>query len=123
MVGAAKAGKSILKARQSLANYKIEITALRRPVGTVTPSRKAMEKIIQENYSDLFDNHIRLSSYEMKENGNVVPPVVLSEIRHFISSVKHPTAPCPDTARSKYLKNLPPVLVNTLARLFTRYLS
>ncbi|KAE9415981.1 hypothetical protein Angca_007600, partial [Angiostrongylus cantonensis] len=52
-----------------------------------------------------------------------VPPVLPSEIRHAISSVKKRTAPSPDRIRSEHLKNLPPVLVSTLARLFTRYLS
>ncbi|KAE9414978.1 hypothetical protein Angca_003700, partial [Angiostrongylus cantonensis] len=52
-----------------------------------------------------------------------VPPVLPSEIRHAISSVKNRTAPSPDRIRSEHLKNLPPVLVNRLARLFTRYLS
>ncbi|KAE9420211.1 hypothetical protein Angca_005631, partial [Angiostrongylus cantonensis] len=52
-----------------------------------------------------------------------VPPVLLSEIRHAISSVKNRTASGPDRIRPEHLKNFPPVLVNTLARLFTRYLS
>ncbi|KAK6744537.1 hypothetical protein RB195_011327 [Necator americanus] len=33
------------------------------------------------------------------------------------------TAPGPDRIRPEHLKSLPPVLINTLARLFTRYLS
>ncbi|KAE9413930.1 hypothetical protein Angca_009149, partial [Angiostrongylus cantonensis] len=49
--------------------------------------------------------------------------VLRSEIRHTISSVKIRTAIGPDRVRSEHLKNLPPVLVSTLARLFTRYLS
>ncbi|KAE9412872.1 hypothetical protein Angca_002890, partial [Angiostrongylus cantonensis] len=52
-----------------------------------------------------------------------VPPVLPSEIRHAISSVKNRTAPHPDRIRSEHLKNLPPVLVSTLARFFTRYLA
>ncbi|KAE9413318.1 hypothetical protein Angca_007052, partial [Angiostrongylus cantonensis] len=52
-----------------------------------------------------------------------VPPVLPSEIRHAISSVKNRTAPGPDRIRSEHLKNLPPVFVSTLARLFSRYLS
>ncbi|KAE9412879.1 hypothetical protein Angca_009401, partial [Angiostrongylus cantonensis] len=52
-----------------------------------------------------------------------VLPVLPSEIRHAISSVKNRTAPGPDRIRSEQLKNLPPVLVSTLARLFTRHLS
>ncbi|KAK6761478.1 hypothetical protein RB195_022517 [Necator americanus] len=38
-------------------------------------------------------------------------------------SVRIRTAPGPDRIRPEHLKNLPPVLINTLARLFTRYLS
>ncbi|KAE9417419.1 hypothetical protein Angca_008526, partial [Angiostrongylus cantonensis] len=45
------------------------------------------------------------------------------EIRYAISSVKNRTAPGPERIRSEHLKNLPPVLVSTLARLFTRFLS
>ncbi|KAE9418551.1 hypothetical protein Angca_007522, partial [Angiostrongylus cantonensis] len=52
-----------------------------------------------------------------------VPPVLPSEIRHAIWSVKNRTAPGPDRIRSENLKNLPPVLVNTLAPLFTHYQS
>ncbi|KAE9412955.1 hypothetical protein Angca_006246, partial [Angiostrongylus cantonensis] len=52
-----------------------------------------------------------------------VPPALLSEIRHAISSENTRTAPGSDRIKSKHLKNLHPVLVNTLARLFTRYLS
>ncbi|KAE9418192.1 hypothetical protein Angca_009001 [Angiostrongylus cantonensis] len=72
MVEAAEAGKSIRKARRSLANYKTKIIALRRADGTITSSRKAMEKIIHEYCSDLFDSHVHLPSYEIKEDGMVV---------------------------------------------------
>ncbi|KAE9415923.1 hypothetical protein Angca_004395, partial [Angiostrongylus cantonensis] len=50
-------------------------------------------------------------------------PVPPSEIRHAISSVKNRTLPSLDRIRSEHLKNLPPLLVSTLARLFSRYLS
>uniref|UniRef100_A0A0K0DG07 Transposase n=1 Tax=Angiostrongylus cantonensis TaxID=6313 RepID=A0A0K0DG07_ANGCA len=50
MVEAAEAGKSIRKARRSFANYKTKMIALRRPDGTITASRKAMEKIIHDYY-------------------------------------------------------------------------
>ncbi|KAE9413542.1 hypothetical protein Angca_005156, partial [Angiostrongylus cantonensis] len=52
-----------------------------------------------------------------------VLPVLPSEIRHAISSVKIRTARGPERIRSEHLKNLLPILVNTLARLLTRYLS
>ena len=99
------------------------MTAFRRPDGTVTASRKAVEKIIHDYYSDLFDSHVLLPTHKIKEDGYVVPTVLPSEIRHAISSLRSRTAPGPDRIRPEHLKNLPPVLINTLARLFTRYLS
>ncbi|KAE9412377.1 hypothetical protein Angca_004664, partial [Angiostrongylus cantonensis] len=50
-------------------------------------------------------------------------PVLHSEIRHAILPVKNRTAPGLDKIRPDHLKNLPPVFVNTLAWLFTRYLT
>ncbi|KAK6767065.1 hypothetical protein RB195_026521 [Necator americanus] len=38
-------------------------------------------------------------------------------------SVRNRTSPSPNRIRAEHLKNLPPVLINTLARLFIRYLS
>ncbi|VDM62184.1 unnamed protein product [Angiostrongylus costaricensis] len=63
MVEAAEAEKSIRNAHGSFTNYKTKMIALRRPDGTVTVSRKAMEKIIHKYYSDLFDSHVHLPSY------------------------------------------------------------
>uniref|UniRef100_A0A0K0D7N4 Transposase n=1 Tax=Angiostrongylus cantonensis TaxID=6313 RepID=A0A0K0D7N4_ANGCA len=91
-IEAAEAGKSIRKARRSFTNYKNKMIALRRRDGTITAFRKAMEKIIHDYYSDLFDSHVHLPSYEIKEDGYVVPPVLPFEIRHAISSVKNRTA-------------------------------
>ncbi|WKX96152.1 hypothetical protein Q1695_012531 [Nippostrongylus brasiliensis] len=82
-----------------------------------------MEKVIHDFYSDLFDSHVHLPEYPIPNDGHVIPAVLPSEIRHAISSMKNRTAPDPDRIRPEHLKNLPPVLVNTLARLFTRYLS
>uniref|UniRef100_A0A0K0DIH7 DUF4817 domain-containing protein n=1 Tax=Angiostrongylus cantonensis TaxID=6313 RepID=A0A0K0DIH7_ANGCA len=55
-------------AEQCFANYKIKMIALRRSDGTVTASKKAMEKIIHEYYSDLFDSYFHFASYEIKED-------------------------------------------------------
>ena len=62
---AAEAGKSIRKARRSFANYKTKMTSLRRPDGTVTASRRAMEKVIYDFYSDLFDSHVYLPTHHL----------------------------------------------------------
>ncbi|EYC45315.1 hypothetical protein Y032_0432g1354 [Ancylostoma ceylanicum] len=98
------------------------MTALRRPDGTTTSSRRVMEEVIYDFYSDLFDSHVHLPPCHLREDGNVIT-VLSSELRHSIKSVKNRTAPGPDRIRPDHLKNLPTALVNTLARLFTRYLS
>ena len=82
-----------------------------------------MEKIIYDFYSDLFDSHVHLPPHHLREDGHVIPEVLLSEIRHAIMSVRNRTAAGPDRIKPGHLKNLPPVLINTLARIFTRYLS
>ena len=62
MVDAAEAGRSIRNARRSFANFKTKMTALRRPDGTRTASRRSLEKVIHDFYSDLFDSHVHLLS-------------------------------------------------------------
>ncbi|KAK6756793.1 hypothetical protein RB195_014925 [Necator americanus] len=84
---------------------------------------KKKHKIIYGFYSDLFDSHVRLPPHHLREDGQVIPEVLPSEVRHAIMSVRNRTAPGPDRIRPEHLKSLPPVLINTLARLFTRYLS
>ncbi|KAK6727794.1 hypothetical protein RB195_005460 [Necator americanus] len=80
-----------------------------------------MEKIIYDFYSDLFDSRVHL--HHLRKDGQVNPEVLPSEIQHATMSVKNRAAPGPDRIRPEHPKSLPLVLINTLARLFTRYLS
>nr|CDJ89008.1 RNA-directed DNA polymerase (reverse transcriptase) domain containing protein [Haemonchus contortus] len=122
MEEAAEAGKSIHKARRSFANYKTMMTSLRRSDGTVTASRRAMEKVIYDFYSDLFDSHVYLPTHHLRQDEYIAPSVLPSEIRHAITSMKNCTAPGPDRINPEHLKSIPPVIIKTLARPFTRYL-
>ncbi|KAK6760929.1 hypothetical protein RB195_022121 [Necator americanus] len=99
------------------------MAALRTPDGTTTVSRRGMEKVIHDFYSGLFDSHVHLPPHHMREDGHVFPKVLPSEVRHAIMSVKNRTSSSLDRIKPEHLKYLPPVLINTLARLFTRYLS
>ncbi|XP_054995955.1 uncharacterized protein LOC129405016, partial [Sorex araneus] len=123
LADAAEAGKSICNACLSFANYKMKMTALRRLDGSVTSSRRAMERVIHDFYLDLFNSHVHLPTYQIPQAGYVVPNVLPSEIRQVILSVKTCIAPGPEKVRPEHLKNLLLVLINTVARLFTRYLS
>ncbi|KAK6747830.1 hypothetical protein RB195_000802 [Necator americanus] len=53
----------------------------------------------------------------------VVPEVLSCKVRHAIMLVRNRTAPGPDRIRPEHLKNLKRVVINILARFFTRYLS
>ncbi|KAK6763141.1 hypothetical protein RB195_023754 [Necator americanus] len=66
---AAEAGKSIRCARQDFASRKTRMTALRNPKGTTIVSRRGMEKITYEFYSDLFDSHVHLPPHHLREDG------------------------------------------------------
>uniref|UniRef100_A0A7I4Z2C9 Transposase n=1 Tax=Haemonchus contortus TaxID=6289 RepID=A0A7I4Z2C9_HAECO len=99
---AAEDGKSIRNARWSFAHYKTKMTSLRRPDGVVSASRRAVEKVIYDFYWDLFDSHIHLPS----------PISGTTLLRFSLPKIK-----------AEHLKSLPPVIVRTLATLFTQYLS
>ncbi|KAK6736602.1 hypothetical protein RB195_019352 [Necator americanus] len=83
---AAEAGKSIRYTRGDFASRKTKMTALRNPKGTAIASRRGMEKIIYDFYSDLFDSHVNLPPHHLREDGQVIPEVLPSEIRHAIMS-------------------------------------
>ncbi|KJH48750.1 hypothetical protein DICVIV_05144 [Dictyocaulus viviparus] len=80
-----------------------------------------MEKTIYDYYLNIFGSYIRLPSCNETKDDYVVPNVLPCEIRHAISSVANRTAPAPQRIRPEHLKILPPVLIKTLARLFTRH--
>ncbi|KAK6728246.1 hypothetical protein RB195_005717 [Necator americanus] len=80
-----------------------------------------MEKVTHDFYWDLFDSHVHLPPHHLREYRHVIPKLLPSEVRHTIVSVKNRTSPSLDSIKSEYLKYLPPVFFNTLARLFTRY--
>ncbi|KAK6734267.1 hypothetical protein RB195_017818 [Necator americanus] len=102
---AAEAGKSIRYAHRDFASRKTRMTALRNPKGTAIASRRGMEKIIYDFYSD----------------SSLRQPCPLT------SSPSEGRRTCPSkdspVRNTTCYHSLPPVLINTLARLFTRYLS
>ncbi|VDO54431.1 unnamed protein product [Haemonchus placei] len=75
---AAEVGKSIHEARRSFANYKTKMTSLCRPDGTVTASRRAMEKVIQDFYSVSVHSHVNLSTHHIRQDGYIAPSVLPS---------------------------------------------
>ncbi|KAK6744993.1 hypothetical protein RB195_011604 [Necator americanus] len=72
---AAEAGISIHYVRRDYASRKTSMTALLNPKGTTIASRRGMEKIIYDSYSDLFDSHVHLPPHRLREDGHVIPEV------------------------------------------------
>ncbi|XGW03996.1 hypothetical protein V3C99_015271, partial [Haemonchus contortus] len=85
--------------------------------GTVTASRRAMEMVIYDFYSDLFDSHVYLSTFQFRQDRYAIPSNLPSEIRHSIASMNECTASGPDRIKPEHLKKLPLFIVRTLARL------
>ncbi|KAK6764650.1 hypothetical protein RB195_024828 [Necator americanus] len=93
---AAEAGKSIRYARRDFAIRKMRMTALRNPEEKTIASRREIEKIIYDFYSDLFDSHVHFPPHHLREDGHAIREVLPSEIRHAITSVRKRTPPSPD---------------------------
>ncbi|EYC12042.1 hypothetical protein Y032_0048g1581 [Ancylostoma ceylanicum] len=81
---AAEAGRSIRNTCRDYANRKKQMTALRRPDGTIISSRRIMEKVIYDFFSDLFDSHVHLPPCHLREDAYVIPSVLPPEVRHAI---------------------------------------
>uniref|UniRef100_A0A7I4YUJ9 Uncharacterized protein n=1 Tax=Haemonchus contortus TaxID=6289 RepID=A0A7I4YUJ9_HAECO len=83
-----------------------KMTSLRRPDGTVTASRKAMEKVTLLLWS-LRQPRLPtyLPTYCLKQEGYVTPSVLTSEIRYANRSMRNGTAPGLDRFRAEHLKN------------------
>ncbi|EPB75338.1 hypothetical protein ANCCEY_05552 [Ancylostoma ceylanicum] len=56
---AAEAGRSIRNTRRDLSNRKTKMIALRHPDGTISSSKRVMEKVFYDFYPKLFDSHVR----------------------------------------------------------------
>ncbi|KAK6749385.1 hypothetical protein RB195_001786 [Necator americanus] len=88
---AAETGKSIRYARRDFASCKTRMTALRNTKGTTTALRRGMEKIIYDFYSDLFDSHVHLPTYHLREDGHVIPEVLRNRICYHVSKKSYGT--------------------------------
>ncbi|EYC13700.1 hypothetical protein Y032_0043g872 [Ancylostoma ceylanicum] len=91
------ARRSFRNTRRDFANRKTTMSALLRPVGTISSSRMVMEKVIYDFNMDLFDSHVHLPPCHLREYGYVIPSVLPSAVRHAVKAVKNRTSPGPDT--------------------------
>ncbi|KJH47119.1 hypothetical protein DICVIV_06827 [Dictyocaulus viviparus] len=78
-------------------------------VTTVISDRKAIEKIIYDFYSNLFNNHTRRPPCKECKDDYIVLKVLFVKNRHAILTARDRTASESDRIKPQRLKNLPPV--------------
>ncbi|KAK6767003.1 hypothetical protein RB195_026335 [Necator americanus] len=119
---AAEEAKGIRYPRRNFAHPKTKMTSLWNPDGTTTASRRM--ETIYDFYPDLFDSIVHLLLHHLRKDRHVIPE---SSFRCWTCDhdhhAKNRTLSCLHRVKLKHLKNLTPVLINTVARLFTSYLS
>ncbi|KAK6739461.1 hypothetical protein RB195_008133 [Necator americanus] len=100
---AAEEGKSIRYAREDFASRKTKMTALRNPKGTTIESKRGMEKIINDFYSDLWQGslHIACRNATFLNSGRAARPCccIKREI-HMTSATIAQSAYCPSSTSS-----------------------
>ncbi|KAK6765739.1 hypothetical protein RB195_025569 [Necator americanus] len=122
----AGAGKSIREIRRNCANRKTKKTALRNRNGTTTASSRRMEKLIHDFYSDLFDSYVHLPPHRLTEDGDVIPEILPTEVRHAIMSMKNRTLFDSDRIKSEHKnekKHLPLILSIFVEALYTLFVG
>ncbi|EYC36557.1 hypothetical protein Y032_0883g2843 [Ancylostoma ceylanicum] len=75
------------------------MTALRRPEGTTSSSRRVMKKVIYDFYSKLFDSHVHLPPCHLREDGYVIPSV-LPPTCHLVGEESFSARPRQDSTRT-----------------------
>ncbi|EPB69656.1 hypothetical protein ANCCEY_11253 [Ancylostoma ceylanicum] len=66
---AAESVRNIGNTSRDFANRKTKLTALQRPGGTISSSRRVMEKIIYDFYLELFDSQVHLPPLYLRKDG------------------------------------------------------
>jgi len=118
----AEARMSIRRKKIELAEARAVLPSLRDEHGFSVTSRPKMEQLVQTFYTRLFTstNPIEIPRTSQPEE---VPPVLQSEVRTAITSMKSGKAPGPDKITVDILKTGDALLHPPLARLFTRCIS
>ncbi|VDO99400.1 unnamed protein product [Heligmosomoides polygyrus] len=116
-----KQGSSIKSCKRDLCDQKAIMSALMDKDGTTQTSRRAMEAIVQEFYTDLFRSSTTVPKCLMPP-AEEVPPILESEVAHAIRRMKPGTAPGPDGISADLLRAGGSALCSLLAKHFNHYL-
>ena len=99
------------------------ISALIDSNGKETRNKRQMTEICKNFYMELFKTQTVIPPPSLADSAELLPEILLSEIRHALSSIKNDKAPGKDGITSEMIKAGGPHLWKILAKEFCKYLQ
>ncbi|CAF3599840.1 unnamed protein product [Rotaria socialis] len=96
--------RSLKKCQRELRQQTVMMSALKSEDGTRLTKRFDMERRIQEYYTSLFASKSILPLVEDNREEEEMPPILISEVRTAVKSLKADKAPGPDGIKNEALK-------------------
>ena len=115
---ALREGKSLKKVKQSQTNQSNQIYRLRERNGEIISNRRRLVERVQEFYQELYDSKVDLEPVEISQEERTEPPILSSEVRHVIKTMKPGKAPGEDKITVDMLKEGGEELDQALAKLY-----
>lgn len=122
LIETAERRMSIKRCKRDLNDRRAVVSALKDNDGVTRTSRRTMEHIVQNFYTNLFRSSVSVPRCPPSVEGEI-PPILESEVRHAIKSMKKGTAPGPDNITADLLRAGNGPLEALLAKHFNHYLS
>ena len=104
--------------KQSQTNQSNQICRLRETNGDIISNRRRLVERVQEFYQDLYDSKVDLEPVEISQEERTEPPILSSEVRHVIETMKPGKAPGEDKIAVDMLKEGGEELDQALAKLY-----
>ncbi|KAK6060747.1 hypothetical protein COOONC_01585 [Cooperia oncophora] len=121
LMTAAMQRKSLKCCRKDLVDYRTETTCLKDNQGRPTTSRQGIESIVMDFYTKLYRSTTVVPRSPCPANDEI-PPILISEVRNVIESLKFQKAPGPDGISAELLKAGGITMQKVLAEHFNHYL-
>ena len=101
---ALREGKSLKKVKQSQTFQSNQIHRLREGTGEIISNRRRLVERVQEFYQELYDSKGNLEPVEISQKEQREPPILPSEVRHVIKTMKPGKTPREDKITVDMLK-------------------
>ncbi|WKX88632.1 hypothetical protein Q1695_008343 [Nippostrongylus brasiliensis] len=121
LLEAAQKGSSIKRCKRDLCDQKAVMSALMDKDGVTQTSRRAIEAVVQDFYTDSFRSSIPVAKSVMPP-AEEAAPILTSEVAYAIRRMKSGTAPGPDGISADLLRAGGSALCSLLTKHFNHYL-